>query len=134
MRAFLDPLIESITELELNSKLPVLQADNIILQKELLRMRSELSQVGRAAGVPVSTDAPELQKLSCKQTQQVGLQPARCGLHHTEQHNSTLCPLLQQALLFPYTQTIFAESSKLLQWVAGTCTPMLLEAQLERPA
>ena len=53
--------------------LSALQADNLILQKELLRMRSELSQVGRAAGVPVSADAPELEKLSCKQSQQVEL-------------------------------------------------------------
>ena len=59
--------------LHLSSMLSALQADNLILQKELLRMRSELSQVGRAAGVPVSTDAPELEKLSCKQSQQVDL-------------------------------------------------------------
>ena len=74
--------------------LSALQADNVILQKELLRMRNELSQVGRAAGVAVSADAPELQNLSCKQSQQVDLQAACCILLPTEQHSSALCPLL----------------------------------------
>ena len=111
MQALLDPLEEHVTEVALKSKLSVLQADNVILQKELLRMRSELSQVGRAAGVPISADASELEKLSCKQTQQVNLQHARCVLHHTEQHRSTLHPLLWQVLQYPYMQTIFALTS-----------------------
>ena len=48
-----------------------MQADNAILQREIVRMRAELAQLGKATELPISGEAPDLKNLSSNRPRKV---------------------------------------------------------------
>ena len=61
-----------------------MQADIAILRREQQRTRLEMAQLGQAAGVPISAEAPELQNMS-------SARPDKVSAHRRVKQTFTSC-------------------------------------------
>lgn len=78
-----------------------MQADNAILQREIVRMRAELAQLGQATGLSISGEAPDLKNLSSNRPRKV-----KCCVRSLQSSLQVPCgdnicgPLLHMHLLY----------------------------------